>query len=70
VQVGVSQNTILDLKNQQDAAKTSITSRQSSLQDANMAQVVTQLQQIQTALQAALTARSITQQKNLFDYLG
>jgi flagellar hook-associated protein 3 FlgL len=70
VQIGVSQNTMLDLKNEQDAAKISITSRQSSLQDADMAQVVTQLQQIQTSLQAALTARSITQQKSLFDYLG
>jgi flagellar hook-associated protein 3 FlgL len=70
VQLGVSQNTILDLKNEQDAAETSIISRQSSLQDADMAQAVTQLQQIQTALQAALTARSIIQQKSLFDYLG
>ena len=70
VQVGVSQNTILDIKNEQNTAKTDLTSRQSVLQDADMAQAVTQLQQIQTALQAALTARSITQQKNLFDYLG
>jgi flagellar hook-associated protein 3 FlgL len=70
VQLGVSQNTLSDMKNEQDAAKTSIISRQSSLQDADMAQTVTQLSQIQTALQAALTARSITQQKSLFDYLG
>jgi flagellar hook-associated protein 3 FlgL len=70
VQLGVSQNTLGDLRNEQDAARTSLTSRQSSLQDADMAQAVTQLSQIQTALQAALTARSITQQKNLFDYLG
>jgi flagellar hook-associated protein 3 FlgL len=70
VQLGVSQNTLSDMKNEQDAAKTSIISRQSSLQDADMAQAVTQLQQIQTALQAALTARSITHQKSLFDYLG
>jgi flagellar hook-associated protein 3 FlgL len=70
VQIGVSENTLSDLKNEQDAAKTSITSQQSNLQDADMAQTVTQLSQIQTALQAALTARSITQQKSLFDYLG
>jgi flagellar hook-associated protein 3 FlgL len=70
VQLGVSQNTLGDLKNAQDAAKTSLIGRQSSLQDADMAQAVTQLSQIQTALQAALAARSATQQRSLFDYLG
>ena len=70
VQLGVSQNRLLDVKNEQDGLEISIKIRQSTLQDTDIAEAVTQLQQIQTALQVALTAHSTTQRKNLFDYLG
>lgn len=70
VQFGVAQNTLSDAKNAQAGREIDVTSRRSTLEDADMAQAITQLQQIQTALQAALAARSTTQQRNLFDYLG
>ncbi len=69
-EVGIAQNSLQSAKNELDNREISIKSRQSSIQDADMAQAVTQLQQNQTALQAALTARSATQQKSLFDFLG
>jgi len=50
---------------------TSITTQQSNLQDADMAQATVQMSQAQTALEAAMAAGgSILQQKNLFDILG
>ncbi len=70
VQLGVAQNTIEDTKNEQASRALNIKSRQSTLEDADLAQAITQLQQIQTALQAALETRSSTHQTNLFDYIG
>lgn len=70
VNLGVSQNKILDSKNELDSLEVNLKSRQSSLEDANLAQAVTQFQQIQTALQAALSARASSAHKSLFDYLG
>ncbi len=68
-QLGVDQNSLTDAKNAQDARKLSVKSRQSTLEDADVAQSVTQLSQMQTALQTAIAAHSTTIQKSLFDYL-
>jgi len=70
VRLGVDQNSLLDAKNEQDSLELVIKSRKSTLQDADIVEAVTQLQQIQTALQVALTAHSSTQRKSLFDYIG
>jgi len=48
----------------------SINKRQVHIEDANLAEAVTRLQQAQSALQATLTAGSIVKRYNLFDYLG
>ncbi len=69
-QVGVDLSKLQSAKTEQSTRKTILSTQQSTLQDADMAQAATQLNQIQTALQAAMTAQSITQQKNLFDFLG
>ncbi len=70
VQLGVAQNNLTDIGNDQDSRKVSVTSRQSTLEDADLAKSITDLQRIQTALQAALAARSSVQGTSLFDYLG
>ncbi len=68
-QLGVAQNTLTDTKNAQAARETSIKGRRSTLEDADLAQAVTELSHLQTALQTAIAAHSATQQKSLFDYL-
>jgi flagellin-like hook-associated protein FlgL len=51
--------------------ETSLKKQQSQLEDANMAESVTALSQVKTALETAMTAGgSILQQRNLFDILG
>jgi flagellar hook-associated protein 3 FlgL len=66
----------VDLAKIQDSAlarqtqQTNIRERQSHIGDADMAEAIARLGQTQTALQAALTAGSQINQKNLFDYLG
>ncbi len=52
-----------------DTRKTTLHSLQSSLEDANLAQAITQRNQLQSALEATLTVQA-TARKNLFDYLG
>jgi len=47
-----------------------IQSRQSRIGDADMAEAITRVNQVQTALKATLTVGSLTGQRNLFDYLG
>jgi flagellar hook-associated protein 3 FlgL len=66
----------VDLGKIQDAAvarqtqETSIKSRQSHISDVDMAEAISRLTQAQTALQASLSAGSLVQQRNLFDYIG
>lgn len=50
--------------------ETHIHKRQVHIEDANLAEAITQLQQAQSALQATLTAGSLVRRYNLFDYLG
>jgi flagellar hook-associated protein 3 FlgL len=50
--------------------ETIVRTRQSRIQDVDLAEAVVQLNQIQTALKAALSAQSIVQQHNLFDFIG
>jgi len=50
--------------------ETIVRTRQSRIQDVDLAEAVVQLNQIQTALKAALSAQSIVQQNNLFDFIG
>ncbi len=52
-----------------DTRKTTLHSLQSSLEDANLAQAITQRNQLQSALEATLTVQA-TARKSLFDYLG
>jgi len=69
-QLGVAQNSLTDAMNEQDIRAISVKSRQGSIENADLAQAVTQLQQMQTALEAAISAHSTTMKTSLFDYLG
>jgi flagellar hook-associated protein 3 FlgL len=70
-QIGNSLGKVENIKAALDSAETTTRSEQSRLGDADMAKTITQMTQIQTALNATLSAAQITsQQKNLFDFLG
>jgi flagellar hook-associated protein 3 FlgL len=53
-----------------DTAETNLRTRMGRVEDADMAEVVTQMRTIQTALDATLKARSMVGQNNLFDFLA
>jgi flagellar hook-associated protein 3 FlgL len=70
-EVGANLGILQELKTTLDARETSLTEQRSRVEDADMAQAVVQLSQVQSALQAAVSAGgSILQQSNLFDILG
>jgi flagellin-like hook-associated protein FlgL len=50
--------------------ETDINTRKAHVEDANLAEAITLLNQTQTALEATLKAGSLVRQLNLFDYLG
>ncbi len=69
--IGSNMTLLQNVQARLQVESTSITTQQSNLQDADMAQATVQLSQVQTALQAAMAAgSSILKQNNLFDILG
>jgi flagellar hook-associated protein 3 FlgL len=70
VQIGVDLRKLEEVKIDHDAQQLNIKTRQGNIEDADMAEAITELNQIQSALKAALTAQSTIQQYNLFDFLG
>jgi flagellar hook-associated protein 3 FlgL len=70
-QVGANLSLLQTVKSELDSRTTGLQQQQSQVQDADMARAVVQLQQTQTALNAAVTAAgSVLPQRNLFDILG
>ena len=53
-----------------DTTETNLRTRKGKVEDANMAEAITELTTVQTALDATLKARSIVGQNNLFDFLA
>jgi flagellar hook-associated protein 3 FlgL len=69
--IGASLNMIENAQTRLDSQETSMKSRRSQIEDADMATTIVQLQQTQTALQTTLSAGgSLLTQRNLFDLLG
>ncbi len=69
-ELGVSLSTIQGAGSEQDSRELAIKDRQSKIEDANLAEAATQLKANETALEATFAARTVTGQKNLFDYLA
>lgn len=69
-ELGVSLAALQNAGTELDSRELAIRERQSKIQDANLAQAVTQLKANETALEAAFTARSAVGQRSLFDYLA
>jgi flagellar hook-associated protein 3 FlgL len=70
-EIGANLSLLNNAKTDLDSQETSLKKQRSQLEDANMAESVTAMSQVQTALQTAMTAGgSILQQRNLFDILG
>ncbi len=70
-EIGANLGLLNNAKTNLGSQETSLKAQQSQVEDANMAEAVTGLSQVQTALQTAMTAGgSILQQRNLFDILG
>ena len=68
--IGSNMTLLQNVQARLQVESTSITTQQSNLQDADMAQATVQMSQDQTALQAAMAAgSSVLQQGNLFDVL-
>ena len=67
--VGTSLRAIADHSSRLEDAGRASTERVASLEEANMAEAISGLQQAETAYQAALGAASHTSRRSLFDYL-
>jgi flagellar hook-associated protein 3 FlgL len=70
IQLGVDLSRLEDIKTEHDAQALNIRARRGRIEDANLAEAITDLTQIQTALRASLSAQGTIQPRNLFDYLG
>jgi flagellar hook-associated protein 3 FlgL len=70
IQLGVDLSRLEALKTEHDAQELNIRERRGRIEDANLAEAITDLTQIQTALKASLSAQGTIQPRNLFDYLG
>jgi flagellar hook-associated protein 3 FlgL len=68
--VGSDLGRIQDQKTTLDTESTNIRMRKSQVEDSNLAETVTELTRIQTALKSALAAESMVGQHNLFDFLA
>jgi flagellar hook-associated protein 3 FlgL len=69
--IGASLSALENVESNLAARATNLTERRSQIEDADMAQAAVQLKQIQTAMDASLTAAgSALSQRNLFDILG
>jgi flagellin-like hook-associated protein FlgL len=70
-QVGNNMNKLNNTKNILGSRETSMAEQKSRLEDADLAGSIVQLNQMQTALQTAISSGAlILQQRNLFDILG
>jgi flagellar hook-associated protein 3 FlgL len=70
-EIGASLSVLTNVKTTLDSREASLTKQRSQVEDADMAESVVKLNQVQTALETALSAGgSILQQRNLFDILG
>ena len=69
-QVGSDLGVLQNLESELGGEKTNLRARQSRIQDANLAEAVTELTRIQTALKATLSAEAIVGKNNLFDFLA
>jgi flagellin-like hook-associated protein FlgL len=55
---------------EQDARELAIQERQGKIEDADLAQAISQLKANETTLEATFTARMVAGQRTLFDYLA
>jgi len=69
-ELGVSLAAIQNAGTEHDSRELAIRERQSKIEDANLAEAVSQLKVNETALEATFTARMIVGQRSLFDYLA
>jgi flagellar hook-associated protein 3 FlgL len=70
-EIGASLSILANVKTTLDSRETSLTKQRSQVEDADMAESVVKLNQVQTMLETALSAGgSILKQRNLFDILG
>jgi flagellar hook-associated protein 3 FlgL len=70
-QIGAKLNLLENVKSTLDSQEIALKSRRSQIEDADMSKAVVQLNQTQTALQAAISAGATAfTQRNLFDILG
>jgi flagellar hook-associated protein 3 FlgL len=67
---GTSQNRVADAQNYGANLVTALQTHISNIQDADMAQAITDLTEAQTQQQAAMSSRAMISRKSLFDYLG
>ncbi len=70
VQLGVDLRRLEDVTIDHETQQLNIETRRGNIEDADMAKAITELNQIQSALKASLTAQASVQQYNLFDFLG
>jgi flagellar hook-associated protein 3 FlgL len=68
--LGVNLGKLDDAEAALQTQETNVKTRQSHIGDVDMAAAISQLSQIQTALQAAQAAGSLLKRSNLFDYLA
>jgi flagellar hook-associated protein 3 FlgL len=70
-QIGSHMSALDNVKSLLDSRETTMKEQRSQVEDTDMAKAVVQMNQTQTALQAAMSAgASVLQQSNLFDILG
>jgi flagellar hook-associated protein 3 FlgL len=70
-EIGANLGTLNNAKTNLQSRETNLTKQKSQLEDMDMAEAVVKLNQVQTALQTAVSAGgSVLQQRNLFDFLG
>lgn len=67
--LGTDESAIADMQVRLTARRTAVDARRSKLEDANMAESLTRMQQASIAYQAALGAVSSVEKKSLLDYL-
>ncbi len=69
-QVGLDLSRLQNRATELDSLSTSVKTRQGHVEDTNMPEAITRLSQVQTAIQAALTAQSSTTKRSLFDFMA
>jgi flagellar hook-associated protein 3 FlgL len=69
-ELGVSLTAMQNVATEQDARELAIQERQGKIEDADLAQAISQLKANETTLEATFTARMVAGQRTLFDYLA